>query len=200
MLLWFAGGSWLLIWAVLQDPAVDYRLVMAGALLPDAIDGPFGGIGGAHSLAVSVAVLLVVMVATIGRRRLRRRLLALPMGMLVHLALDGVWTTTRVFWWPVKGWSLAGAGRLPSLAHPVAVTVVEELVGAAALAWCWTRLGLTDRDRRTRWLRTGRLAVETGPRGGTAGLPSRRGGRSGPRADRRPPPRDPPPDPGGPDR
>ena len=200
MLLWFVGGSWLLIWAVLQDPAVDYRLVIAGALIPDAIDGPLGGIRVAHSIGVAVGVLAVVMIATIGRRAWRRRLLAVPMGMLVHLALDGVWTTTRVFWWPLKGWALAGAGRLPSLAHPVAVTVVEELVGAAALAWCWTRLGLTDRDRRTRWLRTGRLALETGPRVGTAGLPSPRGGRSGPRADRRPPPGDPAPDPDGPDR
>jgi len=174
MVLWFAGGAWLLVWAVLQDPAVDYRLVIAGALLPDAIDAPFGRIGIAHSLALSVAVLVAVMVATIGRRGVRRRLLAVPMGMLVHLVLDGVWTDTRVFWWPVRGWSLAHAGAVPSFAHPVALTVVEEVAGAAALAWCWVRLGLGDRERRSRWLRTGRLGRELGPPGGTAGFPSRR--------------------------
>jgi hypothetical protein len=174
MLLWFVGGSWLLIWAVLQDPAVDYRLVVAGALLPDAVDGPLGGIRAAHSVAIAVGTLVLVMVATIGRRGLRRRLLAVPMGMLVHLVLDGAWTDTRVFWWPVRGWSLAHAGWLPSLAHPVAVTVAEELAGAAALVWCWTRFRLADRDRRRRFAHTGRLGQEFGPRGGAAGFPSPR--------------------------
>ena len=114
------------------------------------------------------------MVATIGRRSWRRRLLAVPMGMLVHLVLDGVWTDTAVFWWPVRGWSLAHAGRLPSLAHPVGLTAVEEVAGAAALLWCWIHFRLTERDRRMRFLRTGRLGSEFGPRGGTAGLPSPR--------------------------
>ena len=174
MLLWFVGGSWVAVWAVLQDPAVDYRLVMLGALLPDVIDAPFGGIRYAHTLVASAAVLAVVMVATVGKRRLRRRLLGVPIGMLVHLVLDGVWTDARVFWWPFRGWSLATAGRLPSLAHPVGVTVAEEIAGALALVWCWVRFGLADPGRRSRFLRTGRLAPELGPRGGTAGLPSPR--------------------------
>jgi hypothetical protein len=180
VILWFIGGSWVAVWAVLQDPAVDYRLVVLGALLPDAVDGPIGGVRYAHTLAAGVVVLLAVMLATVGRRRLRRRLLAVPIGMLIHLILDGMWTDARVFWWPFQGWSLAGAGRLPSLGHPVAVTVAEEVAGAIALWWCWVRFGLADPDRRTRFVRTGRLAPDVGPRGGTAGMPSPR--RRPPRA------------------
>lgn len=174
MFFWFLGGSWVLVWAVLHDPSVDYRLVMVGALIPDIVDAPFGGLRLGHTLAVSVAVLLVVMVATRGRRRSRRRLLALPIGMLVHLVLDGVWMDTRVFWWPFGGWSLAGAGGLPSLSHPLALTIVEEVAGVGCLAWCWVRFRLTEPARRSAFLHTGRVGADMGPRGGTAGIPSPR--------------------------
>ena len=174
MILWFLGGSWVAVWAVLQDPAVDYRLVMLGALLPDVIDGPLGGVRYAHTLAASVVVLGIAMLATHGRRRLRRRVLGVPIGMLLHLVLDGMWTDTRVFWWPLRGWSLSAAGKLPSLAHPAALTIAEELAGLVALVWCWGRLGLADPQRRARFWRTGRLAPDVGPRGGTAGMPAPR--------------------------
>lgn len=172
MFLWFVGGSFVGVWAVLQDPAVDYRVVMLGAVLPDLLDAPFGGARIAHTLLASAVVLLAVMAATRGRRPLRRRLLGLPIGMLLHLVLDGMWTDPRVFWWPLRG-SLA-ASNLPSLAHPIALTAAEEVLGAAALAWAWFRFGLSDRQRRARFWRTGRLAPDAGPRGGTAGFPSSR--------------------------
>jgi len=174
LFLWFLGGSWVVVWAVLQDPAVDYRLVMVGALLPDVIDAPLGGARVAHTLTGSAIVLVLVMVVTVGRRRLRRRLLALPIGMLVHLVLAGVWTNTRVFWWPFRGWSLAHAGAMPSLAHPIALTGLEELAGAAAIGWCWVRFGLGDGATRQHFVRTGHLPREAGPPGGTAGFPSPR--------------------------
>jgi len=157
VLLWFAGGAWVLVWVVFQDPAIDYRLIMAGAVLPDLVDGPLGGARLLHTLVAGVVLLLGVMVATRGRRRLRRRLLAVPVGVLVHLLLDGTWTDARVFWWPITGWSLAGAGPLPSIAHPLAVTVAEEAAGALALAWCWSRFRLGEPGRRAYFLRTGRL-------------------------------------------
>ncbi len=155
MVLWFVGGSWLIVWSVLQDPAVDYRLVMLGAVLPDIVDAPWGGARYAHTLVFAVALLVVVMLATIGRRVLRRRLLGLPIGALVHLVLDGVWTQPRAFWWPFKGASLAG--RLPSLDHAVALTVIEEIAGAVAIIWCIRRFELGDPDRRRVFLHTGRI-------------------------------------------
>ena len=161
MLLWFAGASWVIVWQVFQDPAIDYRLIMAGAVLPDVVDGPFGGARVAHSLLFSVVLLAAVMVATRRRRRQRRRLLALPIGTFVHLILDGVWARTKIFWWPLFGRSF-GRGGLPSLGHPVSIIVLEELAGATALWWCWRRFGLRDRARRAVFVHTGRLGQEFG--------------------------------------
>ena len=53
------------------------------------------------------------MLITAGRKPIRRLLLALPIGMLLHLVWDGVFATTRVLWWPFGGsW---GNVRVPSL-------------------------------------------------------------------------------------
>jgi membrane-bound metal-dependent hydrolase YbcI (DUF457 family) len=155
MFFWFVGGSWVIVWAALQDPAVDYRLVMLGAILPDVIDAPLGGARVAHTLVFAVGMLLLTMVVTIGRRRLRRRLLGVPIGIFVHLILDGMWTQAHVFWWPLQGRSLTG--RLPSLQHPVVLTIAEEVVGVAAIVWCIWRFRLTEVDRRRAFVRTGRI-------------------------------------------
>ena len=55
MLLWFAGLSFVMVWNVFRDPAIDYRLVMVGALLPDVVDAPFGGPRVMHSVTAAVA-------------------------------------------------------------------------------------------------------------------------------------------------
>ena len=154
MLLWFAGGSFVLVWLVFRSPAVDYRLVLLGALLP-LVELPFGSPRVLHSLAGSVALLVVAMLVTPRRRLVQRRLVAVPIGMFLHLVLDGMWTDTQAFWWPFTGWAWADS-RLPELARG-GVDVVLELVGAAALWWCWRRFGLADRDRRARFVRTGQL-------------------------------------------
>jgi membrane-bound metal-dependent hydrolase YbcI (DUF457 family) len=156
MILWFLGGAVALVWAVFRDPAIDYRLVMAGALLPDVVDAPLGGGRYAHSLVVGATVLVTVMVATRGHRQARRQALALPIGVLCHLLLDAVWARPRLLWWPFLGRSLAGQA-LPSLDHGPVVAGAEELAGALALAWGWGRFRLGDRARRAYFVRTGRL-------------------------------------------
>ena len=128
MILWFAGGACLLVWFVLRDPRLDYRVLVAGALLPEVV-----GVH-AHSVVVPVMVLLAVVVVTVGDRARRRRWLALPIGMFAHLVLDAVWSNTSMFWWPLSGWSLAGE-RLPSLTRPVWVVVLQEVAGLVALVW-----------------------------------------------------------------
>lgn len=156
MLLWFAGGSLVAVWQVFRDPAIDYRLVVAGALLPDAVDVFLGGPRHAHTLAFSVATLAAVMLGTRGRRGLRRQLLAIPIGLFLHLVLDAMWARTEVFWWPASGLSLTGDG-LPSLARPSAVVVAQEVAGAVALAWWWGRFRLAEPARRHHFVTTGRL-------------------------------------------
>lgn len=155
MALWFAGMAVVIVWLVFKDPAIDYRLVVAGALLPDLVDGPWGGARLLHTLVFSAGLLVLVMLATRRRRRARRRFLAVPIGTFLHLVLDGMWTHTHTFWWPFLGSSLRD--RLPALAHGPVVLVLEEVVGAAALVWAWRRFGLDDRGRRSTFIRTGRL-------------------------------------------
>ena len=85
----------------------------------------------------------------------QRRLVAIPIGMLIHLLLDGIWTDTRAFWWPFAGLAWSDA-RLPELARG-RFDLVLEAAGAAALWWCWRRFRLFEPERRRRFLRTGQL-------------------------------------------
>ncbi len=162
MLLWFAGLSIVVVWQIFRDPAVDYRLVMAGALAPDVVELSTGGHGVAHSLVANAGLLVAVMVATTGRRGLRRRLLALPVGALLHLVLDGVWAEAELFWWPLLGWSLPGDGAL-SLQRPVVVLALQEGAGLAALAWWGRRFRLHEPGRRLAFVRTGRVGRDLVP-------------------------------------
>ncbi len=160
MLLWFTGMALVAAWLVFRDPALDHRVLVAGALLPDVVDAPMGGARVGHTVVASAALLTAVMVATRGRRRARRRWLALPMGAFFHLLADAVWARPPTFWWPVLGTSLTSG--LPSFDHAVAVVVAEEVAGAVALMWFWRRFRLGDPAVRSRFLRTGRLPRDVG--------------------------------------
>jgi hypothetical protein len=103
----------------------------------------------------SVVLLCGIMLATRGRRLLRRQLLALPIGTMLHLVLDGAWADTATFWWPAAGASF-GAGDLPSVERG-ALNVVLELAGLAVLVWAYRRFRLDEPERRAHFLRSGRL-------------------------------------------
>ena len=156
MALWFAGMSFLIVWSVFRDTAIDYRLVMAGALLPDLVDAPFGGGRFMHTLLAAAALLVAVMLLTRGRRHRRRQLLALPIGVFCHLVLDGIWTRTGTFWWPVIGGGFESSGW-PSGTRPVALIVAMEVAGLAALAWGWMRFRLNEPERLELFRQTGRF-------------------------------------------
>lgn len=153
MLLWFAVMGVVVTWAVFQSPALDYRLVALGAVLPVA-EAPFGA-GPLHSLLAPTAVLVVVMLATTRRRLVRRRWLGLPIGMYLHLVLDLAWTRTDTFWWPFLSRSF-DPGRSPELSRG-AWSLLLELVAVAAGVWAYRRFGLDDPERRRRFLHTGQL-------------------------------------------
>ena len=154
MLLWYAGLSVVLVYFVFQSTGIDYRLVVAGSLLPFAVDLPFVGLAYGHTLLGSVALLVAVMLLTIGRPRLlRRRLLCLPIGAFCGLVLSAAWANTDVFWWPFTGASLPDGSLLPE----PGIVVLEELAGLAACAWIVHRFDLVDRGRRDEFLRSGRL-------------------------------------------
>lgn len=155
MLLWFVGLSVALVWLVFQSPALDVRVVAVGVLLPWA-DAVTGGAWVLHTLLGSVVLLAVVMLATRGRRLLRRRLLGLPIGTFLHLVLDGAWADAELFWWPFLGGTPLG-DELPELARSAATVVLLEVAGIAALVWTWRTFGLADERRRSELARTGRL-------------------------------------------
>ena len=161
MLLWFAGMAFVCVWAVFKDPAIDHRLVIAGALLPDVIDVWTGGRWVAHTVLFSIALLTAVMLGTRGRRLLRRQLLALPIGTFLHLVLDGMWADKQVFWWPIYGSSF-GDRAIPSIERGW-LDLPLELLGLVALVWAWRRFRLAEPERRAHFLRTGRLGRDLVP-------------------------------------
>ncbi|MEI2639736.1 MAG: hypothetical protein V9F03_12195 [Microthrixaceae bacterium] len=153
MIIWFAAMSIILTWMVFQSPALDYRLVALGAVLP-VIEVPFGG-GPLHSLGAATFVLAVVMIATQKRRLLRRQLLGLPIGLYVHLILDGAFMDARTFWWPFMGLSFT-PGPAPELSRGF-WSLVMEVIGIGAAIWAYGRFGLDDPLRRQKFLSTGQL-------------------------------------------
>jgi membrane-bound metal-dependent hydrolase YbcI (DUF457 family) len=152
---WFAAASFLIVVLVFSSPAIDYRLVMLGAVAPvgeAAARGPYV----LHTLLGSVVLLTAVVVVTRRRRLTARRLVGLPIGTFLHLVLDGTWTRAELFWWPFLGDDPLGRGQIPEVEH-LGPALVLEVVGAAIAVWLVRRFELTDPIRRREFLRTGRL-------------------------------------------
>lgn len=164
MLVWYAAAAAVAVWAVFDSPALDYRLVMLGAVVPVAEIG-LGRPGPLHSLVVVVAVLFAVMVVTRNRRLVRRRWLGVPIGMFAHLVFSGSWADTDAFWWPIGGRSLSDA-RPPELGRG-ALSVVLEVAGIGLAWWWYRRVRLDEPDNRDRFLRTGQLPRVGPPIGGS---------------------------------
>lgn len=154
LFIWFIATSVVLVAVVFRSPAIDYRTVIAGALLP-LIEGVIGGPRLLHSVVGAVGIMAVVMLATRSRRLLRRQLLGVPIGLMCHLILDGSFSRTDVFWWPLFGSGFA-SGQIPEFSH-LAISVVLELAGVAVAIWAWKLFGLHDPVKRQRFLTEGRL-------------------------------------------
>jgi hypothetical protein len=157
MILWFAGVSFVFVWWVFRTPALDYRLVMLGSILPVG-EFVFGGPRLLHTLLAPVALLTIIMLVTQKRRLVRRRWIGVAIGMLMHLVLDGIWARKEVFWFPFFGFDAGDAWNgLPEFGHSIAVSVLLELIGLGSLVWAWRAFDLSDPTKRDRFLRTGHL-------------------------------------------
>jgi hypothetical protein len=154
VLIWYVATAVAGVWAVFDSPALDYRFVMVGSVLP-VVEVVLGRPGPLHSLVTAVLVLGLVMVATQGRRILRRQLLGVPIGLFAHLVFSGSWADTDAFWWPLTGLALSDA-EPPELARG-AFSVVLELAGVALGLWWVRRVGLHDAMARAEFRRSGRL-------------------------------------------
>ena len=147
MFFWFLGLSFLAVLIVFSSPALDYRMVMLGAVLPN-VEGLLGGPWVLHTLLAPVVAMTVVMLATQGRRLVRRQWLGIPIGLFMHLVLDASWADAELFWWPFLGVAdVLGEGGIPEAGRNPALLVVMELVGIAALVFLVRRLDLAGEGR-----------------------------------------------------
>lgn len=147
MFFWFLGLSFAAVLVVFSSPALDYRLVMLGAVLPTA-EVLVGGPWILHTLLAPVLLMAIVMLVTQRRRLVRRRWLALPIGLFMHLVLDGSWTDSEVFWWPFLGvGGVLGGSNVNEFERSVAVVVGMEVVGLAVLLFLVERLDLRGEGR-----------------------------------------------------
>ncbi|MGA1352462.1 MAG: hypothetical protein ACO31V_05365 [Ilumatobacteraceae bacterium] len=135
MFFWFLATAILTIAWVFKDPRFDYRLLAAGAVLPDLIDWPTGW-RLMHSVMTSIVLLSVVMLVSVGRKPYRKLLLGVPIGTFLHLVFDGAFANTTMFWWPIGGWEFS-ADVLPVVARGW-WNAPMELAGAVA-RWMWWR-------------------------------------------------------------
>ena len=169
MILWHLATALFGFRWVFRDPEADLRWLMAGALAPDILDVPIGVLvfssseAFAHSLSAVMVVGIVVLLATHRSGRMRRNLMVMMAGWLIHLLADGVWLEPRVLWWPFGGWSF------PAEAAPFWPGAWEragsdlwrwlaEGIGLLYLGGLWRRAGLGSREVRRRFLVTGKLS------------------------------------------
>ena len=178
MLFWFIATSIWSVWYVFRDPNFDYRLLAIASLIPDVLDGLVGfvglaeivgfrgGAGPFHSVITSVVVLFGIMLTTTGRRPIRQRLLAIPIGMFMHLIFDGAFTDAKIFWWPLAGTNFASTNipktnttgmPLPSLERGI-WNLPLEIFGVVALIIAWRYFSLSDASRRRLFLSKGKLS------------------------------------------
>lgn len=156
MIFFHVGGAIALFRWIYRDPAAELAFLAIGAVLPDLIDLPIGtllfadrfGTGElfAHALAFPAGLGLATLVFT--RRGIwRRRFMLIVIGTLMHLLLDGMWTSTETFFWPLAGFDL------PAQSGPYWPKAWErawsdpwrwllELAGASYLIALWRRPSL----------------------------------------------------------
>ena len=158
---------------VFRDPAMDLRVLTFGAVVSDLIDKPIGsvfftsyyGTGRlyAHTLLFAAVVLTGVMVLTRRGSSSRKRWMALPIGVLLHLLLD-MPIDAETLWWPVLGleFPVFAEGALADLVTYLLRSpwvVLQEMAGLIYLVLLYRRARLGEAEPRRRLLETGTLAV-----------------------------------------
>lgn len=156
MFFWFVVTAPFLVAEIFKSPMVDYRLVAVGAALP-LVEVFFGQAFVLHTLLAPVLVLTVVMLTTMNRRLIRRRLLGIPIGMFFHLVLDGTWSSSVLFWWPAFGFSLADE-PVPE-ATGIGWRIVLEMLGIGLAFFAYRRYNLDQPPVRARLAKSGHLTA-----------------------------------------
>ncbi len=156
MFLWFLILAPVAVAQVFKSPMIDYRLVSLGAVLP-LIEAAFGGPRLLHTLIFTVGAMGAVMALTVNRRLMRRRLLGVPIGLMVHQVLDGSWTDQNLFWWPAFGSEFEASG-LPAWNRSLAFGLLLEIIAVGVAFWAFSRYELGKPANRKLLLEQGQLA------------------------------------------
>ena len=169
MILWHMGVAALIVYVTLGRRRIDYRYVLLGAVLPDAVDAALGtfwfeGPSGrwiAHSLVAVVALAVVIIVALRAERRVA--VFGLAVGWLLHLVADGMWSAPETFYWPAFGTDFAAVPAEP-YSWDVFTSPLDhlwtwggEVAGVLILAWFWVAFRLGEERRFRTFLRDGYL-------------------------------------------
>jgi hypothetical protein len=172
VLFWHVGATIAFVRYAFRDEAMDLRYLAFGAILPDLIDMPVAIamweswqaprlVG--HSLLFGSVMMVAVLIATTRGAR-RKQWILLPVGALMHLALDAMWADPTTLWWPFLGWEFTSTG-LATLSVYVASVLTNpwmwagEVVGLAYLAFLWRSSDLSDETARRRLLSTGKISA-----------------------------------------
>lgn len=151
--------------------AIDYRLLLLGAILPDLIDKPLGKVFLREQLAngqiFSHTLLFTLLLLHIGfllSGQGRRTFLSLFIGVSFHLAGDIVWLSRGTLLWPLYGWAFPKGvplgvaettrGYLSTLATTPVLLGLEAIGGMILLA---TILSLLPRARWKSFVKRGNL-------------------------------------------
>lgn len=148
---------------------VDYRFVLAGAILPDIIDKPIGAFffrGIFHNSRIFAHTLLFTAILLITgvyyyHKHKNNNLLTTGISCLVHLVLDSMWLYPGILFWPYFGlkfperaegdWVKSAFMRL--ISDPG--YFVPEFIGFAIIAYYFIKL-LRNRQIK-KFLRNGKL-------------------------------------------
>ena len=145
MLFWHLGMTCAIVFFALGARRIDYRVVLLGAIVPDLIDKPLGRIffpeyfqtGRLFGHTLLVATFLLLGIQLTLRGTTARRWFILPICMLIHQVLDGMWNDPITWFWPLFGTEFppdpAPGYRLELLTSPW--QLAGEAVGLAVLVY-----------------------------------------------------------------
>jgi hypothetical protein len=165
VIFWHTGLTTVIVWFVMRgNPRVDYRIVAVASLLPDIIDKPIGRIVfrstydtghlWGHTLLLNVALFAVMFSL---RGRIKRKLTLLPISSLLHLAEDGMWSSPKIFWWPLFGTHFPPepiTGMYPSWGM-----LAQEAIGLGLILFLFAAHHMLSLDGLKSFVRSGHLVA-----------------------------------------
>jgi membrane-bound metal-dependent hydrolase YbcI (DUF457 family) len=101
-----------LVFWILKDDSVDYRLIFIGSLLPDIIDKPIGQYifynvfysGRIFAHTMLFLIVLIVISVLLEKYKKNYGFSFLTLGTAFHILQDELWYSPETLFWPLLGW------------------------------------------------------------------------------------------------